>query len=312
MNKIVSRPYCQSQAGYRVADHPRDHRLYQILFSADRLNAFFLATRHIEVQNLEYVPYMRFVLARELAQCLGGDFQSTVCGIVRDRDSGGFTIGVGEVTTQADEYVKIGTAVSHLLGPANPDAMSGTFYARFAVKHTDNSDSYLRQAYRTLALHTDGTYVDEQTDWILMMKIEEQHAVGGESRLLHLDDWPELEKFYRHALASHLFTYRSPPSKNVSQRIQRTIFIDVDGRPGICFIDQFVYPESVEQASYLSDMADSLENSPAIKSIPLRVGEMIVLNNLFWLHGRAAFERNPKLHRGLMRQRGYFSPPEAR
>ena len=44
-----------------------------------------------------------------------------------------------------------------------------------------------------LHLHTDGTFVDEPTDWLLMMKMIEQNARGGESRLLHLDDWKELD-----------------------------------------------------------------------------------------------------------------------
>lgn len=296
-----------AQDGYQVVQHPLHSRLHQISLGETQLKAFFSAVKNIDVQNLEYVPYMRFIVARELARCVGGDFQSAVCSILHDRACGGFTLGVGGITTQPDDYVKIGTAVSHLAGPANYDSMSGTFYARFAVEHSDSSDSYLRQAYRTMTLHTDGTYVDERTDWILMMKFAEQHAVGGESRLLHLDDWQELEKFSRHPLATHPLTYRSPPSKNVSQPIQRTTFFDVSGRPGICFIDQFVYPENIEQASFLNDMVDSLENSPATKAIPLPVGEMIVLNNLFWLHGRAAFERDPKLHRELMRLRGSFA-----
>lgn len=307
MSSIHSRRHIQTQDGYRVVRHPRHERLYQIILNPDALNEFWLAVKQIEVQNLEYVPYMRFILARELARCVGGNLQSTAGNVIRDRDSGGFSIGIGDITGLVEDYVKFGTAVSHLVGPANPDAMSGKFYARFAVEHSDTSDSYLRQAYRTMTLHTDGTYVDERTDWILMMKLAERNAVGGESRLLHLDDWPELERFSGHPLASYPFTYRSPPSKNVSHSIQRTTFFDVDGQPGICFIDQFVYPENIEQASYLSDMLDSLENSSAVQAIPLPVGELIMLNNQFWLHGRAAFEPNPQLYRELMRQRGSFS-----
>ena len=59
------------------------------------------------------------------------------------------------------------------LGAPNYDSMSGKYYARFSVKDTDNSDSYLRQAYRLFTLHTDGTFVDEPTDWLLMMKMVE-------------------------------------------------------------------------------------------------------------------------------------------
>jgi hypothetical protein len=52
--------------------------------------------------------------------------------------------------------------------------MAGKFYARFHVKHEDKSDSYLRKAYTNLDLHTDGTYVKEITDWLMMTKIEEK------------------------------------------------------------------------------------------------------------------------------------------
>ena len=42
---------------------------------------------------------------------------------------------------------------------------------RFHVKHEDASDSYLRKAYRNMDLHTDGTYVKEITDWLIMTKV---------------------------------------------------------------------------------------------------------------------------------------------
>ena len=45
--------------------------------------------------------------------------------------------------------------------------MAGNYYARFEVKHTDSSDSYLRKAYTNIDLHTDGTYVKEKTDWLI-------------------------------------------------------------------------------------------------------------------------------------------------
>lgn len=79
--------------------------------------------------------------------------------------------------------------------------MSGQYYARFVVKNVDNSDSYLRQPHRVMELHNDGTYVEEITDYVLMMKIDEQNMQGGNSLLLHLDDWEHLDHFFRHPLA---------------------------------------------------------------------------------------------------------------
>jgi protein CsiD len=292
---------------FRIIPHAVHHRLRHIEVDDYALRAFLTKVTDVAVQHLRYVPYERFMLARALDIEMGARFRQTLRTLLFDRGTGGFTIGTQGNTTDPDDFVRFGTAVSHLMGPANFDAMSETYYARFFVKHTDDSDSYLRQAYRNMTLHTDGTFVDEPTDWLLMMKFAEANAIGGESRLLHLDDWEALKEFSTHPLASYKFTYKAPPSKNQSQTVERTTFFSHNGKPCICYIDQFVYPETIDQASYLSRLSHSLEQSPATTAIPLPTGNLIMLNNLFWLHGRAAFEPHVDLGRELMRQRGTFS-----
>jgi len=299
--------YYQENDAFSVKANPHHHRLYHVEFNTDKLEQFFKETTHVNPQNLEYVPYMRFILSQKLASIFGPSLPEVLRAILLDRTSGGFTVGVQGLTTNCDDYVKFGTAVSHLIGPGNFDSMSGTYYARFLVKDTDNSDSYLRQAYRLFTLHTDGTFVDDATDWLLMMKFSEQNAVGGESRLLHLDDWEELTRFATNPLGSYEFTYKSPPSKNVEQVIKRRTFFKQNDKYCICYIDQFVQPETIAQAEYLHDLSASMENSTGTAAIPLPVGDLVMLNNLFWLHGRAPFEKNELLHRELMRQRGMFS-----
>jgi protein CsiD len=299
--------FIQTQSGYKVLAHPANKRLYHIELKNSIIQQFLQVYSGTSTQHLEYTPYFRFIMAGKLRELLGEGFLETVRGILNDRQSGGFTIGVQGQTTNLDDYVKFGTAISYLAGPANFDSMSGTYYARFVVKDTDNSDSYLRQAYRLFTLHTDGTFVDEPTDFLLMMKMEERNAVGGESRLLHLDDWEELDKYANHPLAAYKFTYKSPSSKNVSQTVHRQTFFKVNNEPCICFIDQFAYPESIEQSEYLKNMSDSLEASPATSALSLPEGDLVMLNNLFWMHGRAAFEKNTELYRELMRIRGEFA-----
>jgi protein CsiD len=139
-----------------------------------------------------------------------------------------------------------------------------------------------------------------------MMKMDEQHATGGESRMLHLDDWEGLEEFSQRPLASTLLTYKSPPSKNYPVTLEKTTFYERDGNPCTCFIDQFVYPDTIEQAKYLKAFSESMESSPAVISLPLPTDQLVVMNNHFWLHGREAFQKHPGLRRVMMRQRGYF------
>ena len=296
-------------AMYEVKIHPQTNRLYYIELSENAIQGFLEAVKqeNCSVQHLEYTPYARLIVASLLLDQVGEEFGELLRNIVHDRESGGFTIGLNGVTQDTDEYVIFSTAIAYLLGTSNFDAMSGKYYARFNVKHTDNSDSYLRQAYRLFTFHTDGTFVTEPTDWLLMMKMVEENARGGESRLLHLDDWKELDKFANHPLASHKFTYKAPSSKNVDQEIQRSTFFNYHNKPGMCFIDQFVYPENIEEAKYLRDLSQSMENDESVVELELPVGDLVVVNNIFWLHGRAAFEVDPNLNRELLRQRGQFN-----
>ncbi|MFS0645942.1 glutarate dioxygenase GlaH [Siminovitchia sp. 179-K 8D1 HS] len=308
MSVATKSKFVKKTAGYEVQPHPQSDRLFHISISKEAIAKFLaeVEDRGISVQRLEYTPYERLIVSSILQDFVGEDFGETLRGIVHDRETGGFTLGLEGVTENTDEYVIFATAITHLLGQPNFDAMSGKYYARFTVKHTDNSDSYLRQAYRLFTLHTDGTFVDEPTDWLLMMKMVEENARGGESRLLHLDDWKELDKFYNNPLGSHKFLYKAPPSKNVSQEVHRATFFKKNDKPCICFIDQFVQPETIKQAQYLKELSDSMENDESVIELELPVGDLVVVNNLFWLHGRAAFEKNPDLNRELMRQRGRF------
>ncbi|MBT2186053.1 glutarate dioxygenase GlaH [Sphingobium nicotianae] len=307
----------QMQGGFRTVDdckprytivpHPTHPRLRHIEIDRTALEEFFTHTDQIDVQNLEYVPFMRFVLGSALAAWVGDGFAELLAQLTNDRSIGGFTTGLGGLRDDPDSFVKFGTAIGHLLGPANHDAMSGTYYARFIVQDTDKSDSYLRQAYRLFTLHTDGTFVEDATDWLLMMKFAEQNATGGESRFLHLDDWDELERFRASPYASHDFLYKSPGSKNVDTTVRRPLFFESKFGLSMSFIDQFVQPQSMQEAVFLNDLSASMEAAAGTREVPLPVGDLVVLNNFFWLHGRAAFQKHDKLHRELMRQRGFFA-----
>ena len=185
--------------------------------------------------------------------------------------------------------------------------MAGKYYARFHVKHEDNSDSYLRKAYINMDLHTDGTYVRETTDWILMSKLEEEHVIGGETALLHLDDWEHLPELSEDKIGLQNFTWGSPKSKNIDYKVEHPVFSkDEDGKPIISYIDQFPEPKNMEQGLFLQKLSDALEGSKNKIITSLPVGSAVVANNYFWLHGRKPFVENKNLSRELLRIRGSF------
>ena len=57
------------------------------------------------------------------------------------------------------------------------------------------------------------------------------------------------------------------------------------------YIDQFVQPKDFEEGVWLSELSDAIETSKGILSVPVPVGKFLLINNLFWLHGRDALLR---------------------
>ena len=185
--------------------------------------------------------------------------------------------------------------------------MSGKYYARFFVKHEDESDSYLRKAYINMDLHTDGTYVNQITDWILMTKIEEKNVKGGETALLHLDDLENLKELSEDPLGRQNFIWGSPKSKKVDYKVEHPVFKkDEKGNINISYIDQFPEPQNIDQGTFLQRLSDALEESDNKIMTELPIGSTVVCNNHFWLHGRKPFKINKNLSRELLRIRGSF------
>ena len=156
-------------------------------------------------------------------------------------------------------------------------------------------------------LHTDGTYVKDVTDWLLMTKLEEKNAEGGETTLLHLDDWEHCEELSKDPVGRQNFIWGSPKSKNVDYKVEHPVFTeDEEGRPKISYIDQFPEPNNMDQGNFLQKLSDALEESNNKVITKLPIGSIIVANNYFWLHGRKAFKQNKNLSRELLRIRGSF------
>lgn len=297
--------------GVTLSDSHCSSRLLLLTFNEEITQAFLQAARTLPVQALEYKSMLRFQLGKLLDDLCGNQLRSLLSHTLQSREQGALLINAQGLigVDRAEDMVRLATAIAHLIGRANFDSMSGQYYARFVVKNSDDSDSYLRQPHKPLELHNDGTYVDEPTDFVLMMKIDEQNMQGGESILLHLDDWAQLDSWFSHPLARRTMRWSAPPSKNTPHSVYHPVFgVDERGRPVMRYIDQFVQPKDFTEGNWLTALSDSLENSGGKIYVPVPVGSMLLINNHFWLHGRDKFLPHPALRRELLRQRGYFTP----
>ena len=295
--------------GFEILPNKDSPRIIDIKIKNETIEKLIFPFKKFDLTAIEYKPFTRFTIAKSLDDLTQNKLSILLNKIIRDRKLGCFIIGPEDKNSNIDDVflVKLSTAISHLIGNPNHDSMAGKYYARFHVKHVDKSDSYLRKAYTNMDLHTDGTYVKEVTDWLLMTKIEEKNVEGGETAMLHLDDWEYCEELFNDPVGKENFVWSSPKSKNIDYKVEHPVFSkDKNGKAQISYIDQFPEPKNMSQGNFLQKLSDCLEESKNKVITKLPVGSAIVANNYFWLHGRRPFKENKDLSRELLRIRGSF------
>ncbi len=307
----------EERCGFTISLHPESPRLQVVTLAKETLDTFSDLIQNYSLQSIEYKPFLRFAVADALDKACDYQLGKFLVETMEDRETGAFLLepskeaiaSFEDSDEQREFFVVLSTAISHLIGIPNFDAMYGKYYARFTVKNEDNSDSYLRQAHRRMELHNDGTYVNERTDFVLMMKMDEKNMQMGDSLLLHVDDWQDLDRFYNHPMAKQNIVWGAPPSKNIGYTIEHPVFFEEDknGKPHMLFIDQFAQPQNMQQGLYLHQMGESLENDTNCINVRVNIGSMLVVQNHCWLHGRDKFVAHEGLKRELLRQRGHFT-----
>jgi protein CsiD len=160
-------------SGLTISEHNDSKRIINIDIENEIIEKLIFPFNKFDLTALELKPFTRFTIAKSLDDLTDNKLGRLMNSIIRNRSTGCFIIGPKNISSKINDkfLVKLSTAIAHLIGIPNYDSMAGKYYARFLVKHEDKSDSYLRKAYRNMDLHTDGTYVKEVTDWLLMTKL---------------------------------------------------------------------------------------------------------------------------------------------
>ena len=216
--------------GLEIQEHDKSKRILNIKFTDEIIKKLVFPFNKFDLTALELKPFTRFTIAKSLDDLTENKLSKLMNSTIRDRSTGCFIIGPKNISSKIDDkfLVKLSTAIAYLIGNPNHDSMAGKYYARFHVKHEDASDSYLRKAYRNMDLHTDGTYVKEITDWLIMTKLEEENVEGGETSMLHLDDWEHCKELSNDLVGKQDFLWSSPKSKNVDYKVEHPVFSSDD------------------------------------------------------------------------------------
>ena len=139
----------------KIEDHKNSKRVKVIKIPEEDLDRLVFPFKKHSITSLEYKPFSRFTIAKSLDETASNKLSNFLKESIKDRDTGCFIIGPKNKSSKIDQtfLVKLSTAITHLIGNPNHDSMAGKYYARFHVKHEDNSDSYLRKAYINMDLH---------------------------------------------------------------------------------------------------------------------------------------------------------------
>ena len=295
--------------GLTISTNKLSSRIIEIKIKNEIIDKIVFPFKKFDLTAIEFKPFTRFTIAKSFDDLTKNKLSVLLNKVIKDREHGCIIISPEKISTNIDDIflIKLSTAIAYLIGNPNHDSMTRKYYARFHVKHEDKSDSYLRKAYTNMDLHTDGTYVKDITDWLLMTKLEEKNVEGGETALLHLDDWEYCSELSNDPVGKQNFIWGSPKSKNVDYKVEHPVFSeDKNGKSEISYIDQFPEPKNMKQGIFLQKLSDCLEESKNKLIEKLPVGSIIVANNHFWLHGRRPFKENIHLSRELLRIRGEF------
>ena len=170
--KKIQEKKINSIPGFEILNHEKSKRIINIKIKDEILKKLIFPFNKFDITALEYKPFTRFTIAKSLDDLTSNKLSKLMNSVIKDRNTGCFIIEPQNLNSKINQtfLAKLSTAISHLIGIPNYDSMAEKYYARFYVKHEDKSDSYLRKAYTNMDLHTDGTYVKEKTDWLLMTK----------------------------------------------------------------------------------------------------------------------------------------------
>lgn len=264
-------------------------------------------TAAISPALLAFKPIERFKLAAILVKVLGADVVKSINHAIRNPEKGAVIIACEDAPNDDEDFLlRWATGLGYCVGLPNFDSMSGKYFAKIEIKDTFNSDSFLFNGYRPFEMHTDGTFVDEKTDWLLFIKLLEKHVIGGESKLLHINDLANLSDFVESPFASKLIKYTGTASKNVAQPVFIPTFVRNGNDVEVAFNPTRADPESFEDAQFIANLEHAIEESRGICHFELKPGELYFINNKKWLHGRGAFNPSEHLERSAIRMRGSF------
>lgn len=234
-----------------------------------------------------------------------------------------FLTWAGEIVFDEERLTRFCLALARSIGVVLPETrntdgreLTATPTVQISLSASDERPKHLRHfANPNLdwPLHTDRALHQNVGDFLIVCKLQESGGSGGEIRLLHLDDWPQFDRFSNAPFSRIQVAWKGDPQMApvwLQSHLQRELGVfapvfDDHERLGttIRFTDsRFRTASSLEHFGYLADIARDLqEHAQRMPCFRMPVGSLYVVNNRLVLHGRRGFRTDSTFRRKLLR-----------
>ena len=115
--------------GFEIGFNEKSKRIINIDIENEILNKLIFPFNKFDITALEYKPFTRFTLARSLDDLSNNKLSKLFNKILLDRNTGCFIVKPKNLISKIDGsfLVKLSTAIAHLIGLPNHDAMTGKY-----------------------------------------------------------------------------------------------------------------------------------------------------------------------------------------
>jgi protein CsiD len=292
-----------------VSDIPGNARVRELrLRGADEFYARTAAFPWLYARRLAVQTGVR----AEFERCFGADMAAALAAAVRDRRCGAVrVVGAGPGRSPEDAG-RLALALGAVCGRVYAPLGNGTGIDRVYLAHPEPGADIAAAAspYLPAPLHTDEHGSDEVTeDYVALACAERTGCAGGESELLHVDDWEDRDGFLADAIGRAPLRMEFPPPAGHGAAAvvrERPVFRDGADGPFVTWSPWSMRPADDRQRGFVAGVKRSLAASARTVRFDLPPGDAFLFNNHVWFHGRKAFAPDPGLRRVLFAVRGTF------
>ncbi|HBJ33640.1 MAG TPA: hypothetical protein DDZ51_02535 [Planctomycetaceae bacterium] len=277
-------------------------RIQTIDLPVGAVRAFLELTKQFPTMQLRRRT-VQSALRSSILATLGELLGQQVCNAVLDPDRGAVMLRSNLTIADVDSETvgRLVCGLATLFGTPYSHWNRGSAIFRNQLNAKTPADRTLRRANWPDPLHTDTMNSQGQgEDYCVFGCVRRDHCKGGESQLLHVDDWPNRKRHLDSPFAWENHTMVLGDTALEGQSMRRPIFTKRDDRIEMCWSPRNIRANSRENQKWLDQVRDSLAATPRTFQRTLYPGEILIFDNKRWLHGRSPIESNAKLDRLLL------------